>query len=91
VVGAARDDPTNDIVTAWIAKEELRTLPATAKRGGVRSMPRPPGCTGSMPGAPAPPRLSLRASSSHQRHRVVAKMPRELRSVAAAWVPALGS
>jgi transposase len=35
--GLLDGDPTNDILTAWIAKEELRALLATAKRGGVRS------------------------------------------------------
>jgi transposase len=35
--GLLDGDPTGDILTAWIAKEELRALLATAKRGGVRS------------------------------------------------------
>ncbi len=29
-------DPTGKILTAWIAKEELRALLATAQRGGQR-------------------------------------------------------
>jgi transposase len=35
--GLLDGDPTGDILTAWIAKEEPRALLATAKRGGVRS------------------------------------------------------
>lgn len=34
--GLIDHDPTNQIVTAWIAKEELRALLATARRGGQR-------------------------------------------------------
>jgi transposase len=34
--GCADHDPTGEILTAWIAKEELRALCATAARGGHR-------------------------------------------------------
>jgi transposase len=34
--GALDHDPTGDLLAAWIAKEELRALLATARRGGQR-------------------------------------------------------
>jgi transposase len=34
--GCADHDPSGQILAAWIAKEELRTLCATAARGGNR-------------------------------------------------------
>jgi transposase len=44
-------DPTSKILTAWIAKEELRALLACARTGATGTRSRP-GCTGSTPGAP---------------------------------------
>jgi hypothetical protein len=95
--GCIDHDPTGQILSAWIAKEELRALCATATRGGHPSeirdrlhafhLSRPPGPARGPPRTPAPARAGADARHDRPGRRPRLAHPTTPPRASKAWSP----